>query len=137
MSKSPAIKMPYLVTPRNPHGVGSIYGMENQGRAGGRKKAPTGLIKCGLTNNIDRRLKEARKGTSTYQLNGYNLTPENFRYMFTMEVSDMKAAEDMMFKLLAKYRVRSDKEFFKNVPKEEFENMLQKVKHKYGVIYIE
>lgn len=133
----PTLKMPYLVTPRNPHGIGSIYGMTIPGRARGGNKSPSNLIKCGLTNDTERRLKEARKGTATYQLDGFNLNPEKFRYNFTMEVSDMKAAESMMFRLLAKYRVRKDKEFFENVPKGEFENMLQKVKHQYGVIYID
>ena len=117
------------------YGPGEIYIMENKSNSGGGKKKPNRLLKIGRTNDLNRRLDQARnpKTCATYRLHGYNLNPANNWYKYTFSVSNMKEAEDLMFSILSADRVDPNREFFYYYSDDVLKEAIAEVKKKFGV----
>ena len=132
-SSPPSLNLDDTPPERGHHGPGYIYLMVNTSKAGGPKKCPRDIIKIGLTNNLARRLEEARshRKNPTYQLSKYNMNPSNYKYKFTFKVKDRKDAENMMFDILRAYRL--EREFYIHVPDNALKHAIQRTKHEYGV----
>ena len=117
------------------YGPGEIYIMYNTSTAGGGKKRPDGLVKIGRTNDLTRRLDQARnpKTCATYRLRGYNLNPANNKYKHTFSVSNMKGAEDLIFSILSADRVEPNREFFYYYSDRILNDAMVEVKKEFGL----